>query len=166
MWCTPHACLEGIQHQCYSQRRYMLIYSLKHCLVFRPLSPVIWGIIVFHDIHLAVKYHSQCFRNLTILQWNNLMKDFTRASFSNIQNSVEYIIFNPVIYILSTRCQSRRVIHPFSSQFCVLSWRWEYWCHDTVEWYNPLLALETTIQYNTIQYNNETYIAPKPKNLY
>ena len=42
VWYTPHACLFGlkreeIQHQCYSQRRYMLINSLKHCLVFRPL---------------------------------------------------------------------------------------------------------------------------------
>ena len=49
------------------------------------------------------------------------MKDFTSASFSNIQNSVECRKFNPVIYILSTRCQSRRVIYSFSSQFCVLS---------------------------------------------
>ena len=35
VWCTPHACLfglkrEGIRHQCCSQRRYILINSLKH----------------------------------------------------------------------------------------------------------------------------------------
>ena len=117
--------------------------TLKTLVSLPLIIPVIWCIIAFQNIHLSVKCQGQCFRNVTILEWYNYMKDFTGASFCNIQNSVEYIIFNPVIYILSTRCQSRRVIYPFSSQFCVHSWRWEYWCHDAVEWNNPLLALET-----------------------